>query len=419
MKKIIGTLAIYASLAILTIASLSNLNELKAQTPTPAQTPAASTTCTDEVKGPLYSEFTKFRTTDPTKAYEAAKKYLAACPSEEGQIPSYLKKWVAAYDKEARKIKLNNLFDQAKYAESLPVAKEVLQDDPENVRALIDLGYGGYRVAVTSNNPSGNAEAISYAKKAIQAIEAGKTPENWNPFKSKDDTLGYLYFSVGFLERASNPADALKDFIKAAQFEGDIKKAPQTYALIAEAYETEYARLGDEYQKLYGGKDETPESKLAVANINQIVDRIIDARARSVAASGTDATAQAQKAKWLERLTELYKFRHNKSDAGLNEMIAGVLAKPLPPVPTPLTTLPAEPASAATSTTGGTSSSGTASSSSSAAGSMPGAAPKTTNTATAPTVTAPKPTTTTTTATAKAPVKPVVKPKTRNNHRRH
>jgi hypothetical protein len=163
MKKIIETIAIYASLAIVALASFANVSELRAQTPTPAptpaatQTPAASTTCTDEVKGPLYTEFTKYRTADALKAYEAAKKYLAACPSEEGQIPSYLKKWVAAYDKEARKIKLNNLFDQAKYAEALPVAKEVLQDEPDNVRALIDLGYGGYRVAVTSNNTSGNA----------------------------------------------------------------------------------------------------------------------------------------------------------------------------------------------------------------------------------------------------------------------
>jgi hypothetical protein len=415
MKKIIGTLAIYASLAMVALASFANLSELKAQTPTPAQTPAAAPaqgTCTDDSKAAWYADFTKFRTTDPAKAYDAGKKYLAACPAEEGQIPTYLKKWVAAYDKEARKIKLNNLFDQAKYAEALPVAKEVLADEPDNVRAMIDLGYGGYRVAVTSNSQAGNAEAISYAKKAIEAIEAGKAPENWNPFKTKDDTLGYLYFSVAFLERTSNPTDALKDFIKAAQYESDIKKAPQTYAQIAEAYETEYARLGEEYQKLYGGKDETPESKLAVANINQIVDRIIDARARSVAASGADANAQAQKAKWLERLTELYKFRF-KSDAGLTAMIASVLSKPLPPVPTPLTTLPTEPAATTTPTSGGVSSGGTVIPSASPAGAMPGAAPKTTTTATPMT----SPATTTTTTTAAAAKQPA-KPKTRNNHRR-
>ena len=34
-------------------------------------------------------------------------------------------------------------------------------------------------------------------------------------------------------------------------------------------------------------KDETPESKLALANINQIVDRMIDAYARAVALAGS------------------------------------------------------------------------------------------------------------------------------------
>ena len=32
----------------------------------------------------------------------------------------------------------------------------------------------------------------------------------------------------------------------------------------------------------------------------------------------------------MARLTELYKFRHNTSEAGLNELIAGILSQPLP-----------------------------------------------------------------------------------------
>ena len=404
MKKIIRVLAIYASLGLMAAPAFATVIEQTAQTQT-APT-AAQSQCTDESKAAWYADFTKFRTTDAAKAYEAGKKYLAACPTEEGQIPAYLKKWVAAYEKEARKLKLNDLFvNQRKYAEALALAKQILADEPDNIVALIDLGYGGYVLAVTTKNESGNAEAVGYAKKAIQAIESGKAPENWTPFKSKDDALGYLYYSMGYLERTSNPTEALANFIKAAQFDSEIKKNPQTYVFIAAVYENEYAKQSAEYERLYKDKDETPESKLAVANINQLVDRIIDALARAVANAGTDAAAQASKTQWLTRLTELYKFRHNNSDAGLNEMIASVMSKPVPPVPTPLTTLPAAPATSTTPATGNTSTAG----STAAPGTVAPSAAKPTTTAVAPAAT------TTTTATAK----PAVKPKTRNNHRRH
>ena len=415
MKKTMRVFAIYAALGLLPV--FANVIELKAQTATPSPA-AAQGQCTDESKAAWYAEFIKFRTTEPPKAYEPAKKYLAACPAEEGQIPSYLKKWVIAYDKEARKLKLNDLFiNQRKYADSLTLAKEILTDEPEYLPAIIDLGYGGYVVAVTTKNESGNADAVIYTKKAIAAIESGKAPEGWSPFKSKDDALGYLYYSLSYLERTTNPTNSLANAIKAAQFEGDMKKSSQTYVFIAAAYENEYAKQSADYEVKYKGKDETPESKLAVANINQLVDRIIDSLARAVAAAGSDANAQAAKAKWLERLTELYKFRNAGSDKGLPEMIAGVLSKPVPPVPTPLTTLPAT--TPATSATPGTGSPSTAGSTVAPGTVVPPVTNKTTTmTPVAPTATTTVPkatTTTTTTATAK----PAAKPKTRNNHRRH
>jgi tetratricopeptide (TPR) repeat protein len=419
MKKIIWILAIYASLGALFGTGFASVNKLKAETPATAQDQ-----CTDESKGAWYADFTKFRTQDPTKAYEAAKKYLAACPQEDGQIPTYLKKWVAAYDKEARKLKLTDLFvNQRKYAEALPLAKEVLADEPDNLTAHIALGYAGYALAVTTKNESGNAEAVNHAKKAIQLIESGKTAESWAPFKTKEDALGYLYYSVGYLERTSNPTEARTFFIKAAQFDSDVKKNPQTYVFLAAAYENEYAKQSADYEKNFKGKDETPESKLAIANINQLVDRIIDALARAVSVTGTDANSQASKAQWLARLTELYKFRHNQSDAGLNEMIAGIMSKPLPPEPTPLTSLPATTPSTATPASGSMSSSGSTSATGAA---VPPATNKTTTTpASSTVVTTPKATTTTPTAGATKPAsttsnaKAPTKPKTRNNHRRH
>lgn len=380
MKKIISTLSVLAALAIPVLAQT---------TPAPVQTTQSG--CTEEAKTAVYTEFTAHRTTDVTKAYEAAKKYLA-CSQAEDQYTAYLKKWVAAYDKELRKARLNDLFiNQRKYPEAYALAKEILADEPENIVALMDLGYGGYVIAVTTKNESLNSEAIGYAKKAIQQIETGKAPQSWLPFKSKDDALAYLNYSIGYLDRTTNTPEALKYFIKSAQYESEIKKNAQTYAFIAGAYETQYAKLSADYERDFKDKPETDASKLAAENINQVVDRIIDSLARAVALAGTNQTLAASKTQWLERLTELYKFRHNQSDAGLTEMIAGVLNKPLPPVPTPITTLPtATPASTPTS---GASTAGNG----------------TSTAATTGTTTAPK-TTTTTTATP-------AKPKPRKHHR--
>jgi hypothetical protein len=87
------------------------------------------------------------------------------------------------------------------------------------------------------------------------------------------------------------------------------------------------------YQTNFAGKEETAQSKSALDKLNVIIDLMIDAYARAVAAAGTDPANAQSKAQWSTKLAEFYKFRHQGSDAGLSELIAGALAKPLPPKP--------------------------------------------------------------------------------------
>jgi len=408
MKKTIGVLAIYASLALAAVPAFATIfqSTAQAQTQTPIQTPspapaAAQGACTDESKAAWYADFTKNRTTNAKAAYEAGKKYLTACPTEEGQIPAYLKKWVGAYEKEARKLKLTPLlYGEKKYVEALGIGKEVLADDPENLRVIIDMGYGSYLAAATLKNESYNTDALTYIRKAIQMIEAGKAPESWAPFKGKDDTLAYLYNSLGRITLKTNSAEGLTALVKSAQFESDLKKDPWTYFFIGAAYESgPYAKLSEDYKLRFEKKDESPESKLALANVQQVIDRMIDAYARAVALAGTDEKYKTNKPAWLESLTTWYKYRHNDSDAGLTDLIASVMTKPLPPEPTPITTLPAAaPTTSSTPATGANTTGSTA---------APGAAAPSAAKTTAPAVK---------TAAETATTKPAAKPK--NNHRR-
>jgi hypothetical protein len=405
MKKTIRVMSIYAALVLVSV--FANVIELRAQTPAASPAPAAAQgQCTDEIKNGWYTEFTKLRTTESARAYEASKKYLACSPGVD-QYTTYLKQWNGLYEKAVRRETFQPLlYGDKKYTEAFAVGKQILTEDPENLRVIIDLGYSGFHMATpATKNESFTADSLTYSKKAIQMIESGKVPESldgksapWAPFKGKDDTLAYLYHGVGRMIVKSNPTEALRSLIKALQYDTDLKKEPWEYYFVAAAYETgPYPKLAEDYTKFLG-KDETPESKLALANINQIIDRMIDAYARAVALTGNDPKYQPQRKDWTEALSTKYKFRNNSSDAGMNELIQSVLSKPLPPEPTPLTTLP--PSTPTTSTTPA-SSNGTTAGPNAAPGKVPPATaitPKTNQAETAST-------------------KPAAKPKARNNHR--
>ena len=353
MKKLITFLGICITVAILALPVAAR--NFIAQPDIAFQDAA----CTDEAKEALYASFLKNRADDQAKAYDDAKKYLA-CPTTgiteaQNKIVEYLKKWVAKYEELTRASRFQDLlYNQKKYPEAYALGKEILTAQPENLKVTIDLGVNGYLVGPLKN-ASLTAEALQHAKNALAALEAGKNVDDWKPLPSKDVAIAYLNYSIGALTVETDPTNALKYLIKAAQFETPLKKSPYTYAYIAGAYETgPYAKMSEEYKKIYSGKDETPESKLMLANINQLVDRMIDGYARAVAAAGADANFAQPKAVWNESLTTWYKYRNNGQTTGLDQMVAGIMSKPLPPEPTPLTSLPVSTPAATPASNSGT-----------------------------------------------------------------
>src|SRR5688572_4069248 len=355
MKKITMFLTIGATVAMLAL-------PVAAQTTAPATPLATASTaqeCPPEQRDALYKTFTENRTADQVKAFEAAKKYLAcpiAAPTEsQTKIIEYLTKWVGLYEKGSKKNKFNDeLYNKKNYVEAFKLGKEILVEEPDNVKVVIDMGANGYLVGPL-NNPQLTADAIDFARKGIQMLESGKTVEDWTPLQNKEVATAYMNYTIGTLTVEKDPSAALKHLIKSAQFETPLKKSAFTYGLIAGAYETgPYAKQSEAY-KIFTDKEETPESKLALANIHQIVDRMIDGYARAVALAGSDPKFATQKATWNDSLKQWYKFRNPKEEgeAGMNALVAGILAKPLPPEPTPLTSLPVAPATTTTTGTSG------------------------------------------------------------------
>jgi tetratricopeptide (TPR) repeat protein len=371
-----------------------------ARTPIAQPDLAVQDQCTQEVKDALYASFLKLRKDDQAKAYEDAKKYLA-CPAgqvteAQQKIIDYLKKWSTAYEEGMKKIRfIQLLYKDMKYPEAYALGKEILAAEPENLTVMVHLGANGYLLAPL-NNAALTAESNAYAKKALELLEQGKTVEDYAPLANRDVAVAYLNYTIGTQALQNDPSTALKYLLKAAQFETPLKKSPYTYAYIAGAYETgPYAKQSQQYKEIYSGKDETPESKLALANINQLVDRMIDGYARAVALAGSDAKLATAKQGWNDTLVQWYKFRNNNSDAGLTELVAGILSKPLPSEPTPLVSLPATapatPAATPVGNTGAPASNGATAPSTTPAttpGTKPASTPTTPATGTKP---APKP----------------------------
>ncbi len=237
------------------------------------------------------------------------------------------------YERDERKSDLPGLINAKNFADAYRTGAKILADEPDDLRTQIDLGYAGY-LAASAKNETYNTEALGYARKAIQAIESGKAPTEWAPFKGKDDTLAYLHYAVGFLTLKTTPDQAIDSLLKAAQYDSDIKRTPSTYYFLAAAYESgPYKTMSAAYQTAYANKPETPESKAALEKLNVVMDRIIDAYARAIAAAGTDPKTEQSRKEWMAVLSNYYKFRHDGSDAGITEFIAASLQKPLPPKP--------------------------------------------------------------------------------------
>ena len=361
--------------------------------------------CTDEFKTATYSKWYDNRTDHQDVAYEAAKEYLTVCPNDDSPYATALKNFKKKYEDLVGNKKLATDFEAAvksnNYAEQVRLGKQLTANNPDNTIVYIFMANAGI------NDANVSADALQAAKKAIELIEGGKPFAPAYP--TKDQALGAMNYVIAKTTAKTSPTDAIAYFIKAAKYEGPLKKDPRIYNELAAAYAEQVEKLTKDYGA-YVGKPETTESKLVLANLNQAMDAQIDALARATALA--DA---ANKPALLARLTDVYKDR-NHSDTGLNDLVTGVLTKPLPDAPKPITELPTPTPSP---TPGGTSA--TPGSSAGSTGAAPGNGAGATSTrpsSTTPTTSSSKPATSGTTTPAKPTASPTPKPRQRRaNHR--
>jgi len=314
--------------------------------------------CTDDFKTETYGKWYADRKDNQDAAYAAAKEYVTVCPNDESQYATVVKKFIADYDKLHSNQKLATDFETAvkakNYAEQMRLGKQLVASPSNADNAVI------YILMASAGLGDANllTDSSAAAKKAIELIEAGKTVTP--AYQTKDQALAAMNYVIAKSVMKTSPTDAIPYFIKAAKYESDLKKSPLVYNELATAYaEGPVAKFGKDYQTLAaaGKSVDSPEARLVVANLNQALDRQIDAFARAAAAS----TSPEDKKAFMGVLAAVYKDRNKKdpAESELNTLVASALSTPLPDVPTPITTPPEPTATPTPAPAGGTGGSST------------------------------------------------------------
>ena len=215
-----------------------------------------------------------------------------------------------------RSAKLDSYVTANRLDDAFTLATTILAKDPEEVHTLVQLTLAGTEEAKKGNRKH-MAQTQQYGNKAIQLIEANKKPvgmddPSWETHKS---TLPTLYQETGILAMLANDSEQAKARLsKAIALKPD---DPSSHAILAYLINNEYVQQATAYKTMPEGKEKADTLK----KLEGMIDNIIDAYAHTVALSTGKPEYQALLQQVLPDLTSYYKFRHNQSTEGLQQLI--------------------------------------------------------------------------------------------------
>jgi len=315
-------------------------------------------------------------------AIEAAKQYIekyGACMDPKTNAPTYaeqvtyLKGALSEREEFVKKTEqgvadkaMYDKFNAAAKAKNVPEilasGKEILTKYPDSLDVMIIMTSAGFdEVIAKPTVTTYNDDVVTYAKKAIEQIEAGKPSKNYGALSyqlaNKNNALGILNYSIGYtmLLDPAKKKEAAPYFYKATQHESNVKNNPVIYQAIGANYLDEILTLDKKRTdiiKAAGDKD-TEESLAVEAMQKGYAERAIDAYARAYKSAKGDPKQKKEYVDSLSgRLKELYASRYTgKTLDNVDTYVTTVTSKSLtdpaskvepvkedPPATTPATT---------------------------------------------------------------------------------
>lgn len=304
-----------------------------------AATVDAQQTCNRRISDPIYRQFAASRASDTASATTFARQYLRMC-TDTTQATREVRDYIAgieraeaarlaAEDRRQRRAEVADLIvNQKNFPGAFTAGAKLLAEDSMDLEVLTNLAYAGF-LALQVQNRAYDTLAIGYAGRAIALLDAGGQRETWQPFGSRDETLAWMHFASGAMLYDTRPMDAVKHLYTATTYETSLKQDAALHYVLASAYEAAvYIPMARAYREKHGGKPVSAAQKKAKADVDLVMDRVIDLYAHAVAyAAAEDPNRPA----WLERLTQYYKARHGAKDTGLQAVIDRARTTPVAP----------------------------------------------------------------------------------------
>ena len=187
-------------------------------------------------------------------------------------------------------------------------------DDVDTMRRLAIVGSN----AAIAGDDAYVKDALKYGLQAVELIEGDKRPASidaaqWADYKTK--FLPGLYREVGVLSLRTGDNTAARTRLEKAISLGT--DDPATYAIAGQMNDEEYIQLVNAYKAAPAGATRDAALKKAQDQL----DKVIDLYAHAVALSTGRAEYDSLRTQVTPALTDYYKFRHNNSDAGLQQLL--------------------------------------------------------------------------------------------------
>ncbi|HYO62834.1 MAG TPA: hypothetical protein VER08_04175 [Pyrinomonadaceae bacterium] len=206
-------------------------------------------------------------------------------------------------------------------------APTLLETTPDEAYVLYLLTIAGANEAQRGNSKF-LQQSLQYSQNAIRLFEANQRPasvveEEWN--QNRTTWLSQLYQSSALLALSSNKAaDAQAALTKAAAL---TPNDPMVYYVLAGTKNDEYQKLVQQTKIAPAGAAQDAARKTAEAKL----DEVIELYARVLALSEGQERYKPMRDQTLQDMTTYYKFRHNNSTAGMQELINKYKTAPATP----------------------------------------------------------------------------------------
>ncbi|HEX6189832.1 MAG TPA: hypothetical protein VFZ40_17280 [Pyrinomonadaceae bacterium] len=221
---------------------------------------------------------------------------------------------------------LDALADANQFDQAFAKGSDFLTRNPESIEVLVELVSIGTEQAKKQNRKFVD-QSIRYGTQAIALAEANKKPADfdeasWQRFKTT--TVPSLHQSLGLLYMIKGAsAEARTQYLKASQI---APSDPFNFVMLAALMNEEYQAQAKAYQTMAAG----PPKEAQLKKIEALLDTVIDAYAHAIALSEGNATLAQVRQQYLQDLENYYKYRHNNSTTGMQQLIDKYKPAPKP-----------------------------------------------------------------------------------------